>query len=206
MADKEAGQATEGESDSKNKDLAEQYKALQDKLEKVIAAQSGSDKKVQELLGQLDVKEKEKQSVSQEKLTLAEQVKALKDDIEKERSQRNLERQRVLALELISGTDIPKDLITPYIGASDDETKQKVTGFLTWFKAKEETIRKEVANKMLGGTQPPKSGDSSTGGTTLTQEMVNKMPVDELKKFMKEKPAQWQAFVKSQPQEQVISS
>lgn len=206
MADEKAGQAPEGAADSGNKDLAEQYKALQDKLEKVIAAQSGSDKKVQELLGLLEVEKKEKQTISQDKLTLAEQVKQINEKLTRSEAEKNYETQKALALELISGTDIPKELIAPYIGASEKETKDKVNGFLTWYKAKEETIRKEVANKILGGREPPKSGDSSTGSTTLTQDMVNKMPVDKLKTFMKENPEQWRAFVKAQSQEPVIES
>lgn len=201
MDESKAGQAAEKEKDGEKKETisAEEYKALQDKLEKVIAAQSGSDKKVQELLGLLEVEKKEKLTVSQEKLTLAEQVKQINEKLARAEAEKNYETQKALALELISGTDIPKELVLPYVGASDKETQDKVSGFLGWYKAKEETIRKEVANKLLGGREPPHSGDARTGTTTMTVEKYSRMPLDELRKWQRENPADWKAFIEAQP-------
>ncbi len=203
MANTQAGPAPEGTKDGENKETisAEEYKALQDKLEKVIAAQSGSDKKVQELLGLLEVEKKEKLTVSQEKLTLAEQVKQINEKLARAEAEKNYETQKALALELVSGADIPKELVLPYVGTSDKETKDKVNGFLSWYKAKEETIRKEVANKLLGGGDPPKSGDTRTGTTTMTVEKYSRLPLDELRKWQKENPADWKAFIESQPKQ-----
>lgn len=198
MDDNKAGQPQDKGQDGKENISAEQYHALQDKLEKVIAAQSGSDKKVQELLGLLEVEKKEKLTVSQEKLTLAEQVKQINEKLARSEAEKNYETQKALALELISGTDIPKELITPYIGTSDKETKEKINGFLTWFRNKEETIRKEVANKILGGKPLPGSGDKDKMATTMTIEQYKKMPLAELKTWQKEHPGDWQAFLDSQ--------
>ena len=202
-ADK-AGQAPEGAKDGNNGDaekMAAQLKEMQERLEKVTAAQSGSDKKVQELLGLLETEKKEKMTVSQEKLTLAEQVKQINEKLTRAEAEKNFESQKALALELISGTDIPKELIIPYVGASDKETKDKVAGFLTWFKAKEETIRKETANKILGGKELPKSGDANSGTTTMTVEKYSKMPLAELKTWQREHPGEWKTFLDQQAKE-----
>lgn len=204
MDSEKAGQAPEGAKDGNSGDaekMATQLKEMQERLEKVTAAQSGSDKKVQELLGLLENEKKEKLTVSQEKLTLAEQVKQINEKLARAEAEKNFETQKALALELVSGMDIPKELIMPYVGASDKETKDKVGGFLNWYKAKEETIRKETANKILGGKDLPKSGDNNSGVTTMTLEKYSKMPLDELRKWQKENPGDWQAFIKTQPKE-----
>ncbi len=203
MDSDKTGQAPEGAKDGKENISADQYHALQDKLEKVIAAQSGSDKKVAELLTQLETKEKEKQTISAEKLSLSEQVKLINEKLERAEAEKNHERQKALALTLTTGMNIPQEVILPYIGATDQETTERINGFLAWYKTDRETVSKETANKILSKGPTPGSGDSDANNKSLalTMDKYTKMTKDDLRKYQKENPAGWQEFVKGFPVE-----
>jgi hypothetical protein len=211
MDDNKAGQSTDKGQDGKENISAEQYHALQDKLEKVIAAQSGSDKKVAELLSQLETKEKEKQTINTEKLTLSEQIKLITEKLERAEAEKNLEKQKALALTLASGTNIPQAIVFRHLGVTDQETTERVGELLAWHKGtvstEKENTRKETANQILSKGPTPQSGDSATAGNSVfTDDKVNKLPAADLKKLIKDNQASWLAYLKTKPMEPVTGS
>ena len=143
---------------------AEQFQEMQDRYEQILKAQSGSDKKVKELMDELkqerEDKEKNKKTSEQRLIELEQKWR------EAERATERAEMKNY-ANQLLSAENIKTKFIDKLLGSTKEETEENVKDFIEEQKALKASVADEFAR--LHGR---KVTDSSGEGGLLTKEQI----------------------------------
>ena len=193
MADVDATQAetteeqTEGQEAQQEQTVtAEQFAELQRQLEETRKAQSGSDRRVKELMEQLKQKEQEAteaEQTAEEKLS--ERIAEMERKVQEAEREKATATQRSLATQMLSdeGLKAPS-FLNRIIGESDDETEAAVKEYIETIKASKLSAADEFARK--NGRRVTET-DKSKGGGTLedyTDEQIQAMSDKEFGEVM----------------------
>lgn len=160
---------------------------LTEQIEQLRKAQSGSDRKVKELQAELKKAREEKDSTEE---TYQEKVdRLLKEQQEATERQNRVEQENIM-LNLLSGTDYPRDLAMKYVGATQEKTEEGFEQLKKLMADRDEARDKatlENVRKRFSRNVEDTPEDSEGPGYTLAQLQDRSFVTKEMKKGNREK-------------------
>lgn len=192
MAEQEVTQAETTEEQGESQETqgqtvtAEQFAEIQRQLEETRKAQSGSDRRVKELMEQLKQKEQEAENAeksAEEKLS--ERIAEMEKKLQQAEQEKALATQRALAQQLLSdeGLKAPS-FLNRLIGGDDEETEAAVKEYIETVKESKLSAADEFARKH--GRKVTETEKSKGGGTLedYTDEQIRAMSDKEFAEVM----------------------
>jgi DNA repair exonuclease SbcCD ATPase subunit len=168
----------------------EQFEALQKQLEETRSAQSGSDRRVQELTELLKQREQEaaeEKKTAEEKMT--ERMATIEKELEAEKRDKQVALQRSVAVELLSEAGLkPPKYLDRLIGEDAEATEELIKDYIADKQAAVLQGKDEVAKKH--GRVVTKTDPSGYGGMTykemaaLPESEFNKIPSEVVEQAM----------------------
>lgn len=184
MEDVNQAAGTEEQNEGNQAAMAKQLEALQKQLEETKSAQSGSDRRVQELTELLKQRE---QAAAEEKKTAEEKMAERMADIEKqlqaERRDKQMALQRSVAVELLSEVGLkPPKYLDRLIGEDAETTEAMIKEYIADKQAAVLQGKDEVAKKH--GRVVTKTDPTGFGGMTYKE--MSALPAGEFNKIPSE--------------------
>jgi membrane-associated HD superfamily phosphohydrolase len=162
-------EGTEEQETNEQAAMAKQLEALQKQLEETRSAQSGSDRRVQELTKLLEQREKaaeEEKKTAEEKM--AERMADIENQLQAERRDKQLALQRSVAVELLSEVGLkPPKYLDRLIGEDAETTEALIKEYIADKQAAVLQGKDEVAKKH--GRVVTKTDPTGYGGMTYKE-------------------------------------
>jgi Tfp pilus assembly protein FimV len=169
-------------------------------LEAIKQAQSGSDRKVKELMAALSRANEEKESLVKERMSDKEKAAYELEQRTKALQEKDAEIQaKVRALtksEVVSELEVPKILAPRVQGATKDEMVADAKALL---KAWNEAVTVEVNKRLLEGSVSPKAGEPATIPGKYKGRDLSSFTKDEVAKFSAKERTEFTAIATQTP-------
>lgn len=194
---------TEPTGEPNYKELADQAAAVlkqrEQELKDIKSKQSGSDKKVAELMEQLE-------ELKTSAMKADERRKYEEEKREKQLASREAELKKTQEdfwkLRLLTKYGLNENLLNRIHGGTEAEIEEDIK---TLAELMNLDVQKHV-NERLTSTPKPTGGGGPTNATDITLEKFARMPAAEKRAFMKDNPEAWKRLLDSQPKESGTSN
>jgi hypothetical protein len=147
--------------------------------------QSELDRKYQTMLDKFNTEKLpvllEEERKKGQKTPIEIELDNLKKDLETEKREKAIEKQKTRAISTAQAAGIPIAIIEKFIGETDEQTDEQLKLLITTVSEWKDKAVKEALEK-VGSQLPPKAG---TGGKTMTMSAFQKLKPTEQSAYMK---------------------